>query len=70
MYGRKETEVTVEAEQGLPGFDVLTFQFISFKTSTRLLLAAYVPTEGGDTEYLGKLQNFCFVECGHPRKQN
>ncbi len=38
--------------RGLPGFDVLTFQFISFKTPTRLLLAAYVPTEENHVQYL------------------
>lgn len=47
-------EVSVESEPGLPGVDVLTFELISFKTPTRLLLAAYVPREGYDTEYLRK----------------
>lgn len=47
-------EVSVESKPGLPGVDVLTFELISFKTPTRLLLAAYVPREGYDAEYLRK----------------
>ena len=54
---RKQIEVTMKGQQGLPGFYVLPFQFISFKTSTRLLLAAYVPTEGCDKERLEHLRN-------------
>lgn len=44
-------------EHGLPGFDVLTFQLISFKTSTRLFLAADVPTAGRDHSEVHVQQN-------------
>lgn len=47
-YVRKLLEVIVEAKRGLPGFNVLAFQFIPFKTATWLLLAAYVPTQGDE----------------------
>lgn len=54
---RRPSDVNVQKWQEwskvLPGFDVLTFQFVPLKTSTRLPLAADVPAETWDTEYLG-----------------
>lgn len=57
----KLPEVIAEAKQGLPGFNVLSFQFIPFKTATWLLLAAYVPTQGEqNTKTLSKLKHMAW----------